>query len=102
MHDVQMWPNVAPATFLVACSSMGMPPPRASKQPGGNEKEQKAVGQFAALENQNQQNDSDQRGAAGGQIMRAEVAKKIFDFIEVHNLKGGGAGNYQALVAAIG
>jgi hypothetical protein len=34
--------------------------------------------------------------------MRAEVAKKIFDFIEVHNLKGGGAGNYQALVAAIG
>jgi hypothetical protein len=65
---------------------MIMPPPRAGKQPNGDEEEQKAEGQFAALENQNQQNDPDQRGSAGGQIMGAEVAKKIFDFIEVHNL----------------
>ena len=66
-------------------SSVCMPPPGAGEQPNGDEKEQKSVGRFAGFKYQNEQNNSDQPGASGWQVMAAEVAEELFQFIEVHN-----------------
>jgi hypothetical protein len=68
-----------------------MPPPSAGKQSNGNEEEQNPANHFGAFENQNEQNDSDQHGSSRRQVMTAEVAKKLFDFIEVHIFGSRGA-----------
>jgi hypothetical protein len=71
---------------------MCMPPPGAGKQSNGNDEEQKPAGHFGAFEQQNEQYDSHQHSSSCGQVMTAEVAKKLFDFIEVHIFGGNGAG----------
>jgi hypothetical protein len=68
-----------------------MPPPGAGKQSNGNEQEQKPENNFAAFEHQKEQNDSGQHSSSRGQVMTAEVAKKLFDFID-HSFGGRGAG----------
>jgi len=65
-----------------------MPPPGAGKQSNRNEQVQETEHQLAGLENQYDQYDSGQPGSSCGQVMSAEVAKKLFDFIEVHILRG--------------
>jgi hypothetical protein len=59
----------------IKASAVLMPPPGAGKQPDGNEEEQKPVSRFAGSEHQNEQNDSDQSGTSGGQVMQAEVVE---------------------------
>lgn len=63
---------------------MCMPPPGAGEQPDGDEEEQKPMGRFAGFNHQNEQNNSDQRGASSRQVLRAEIAEELFDFIKVH------------------
>jgi hypothetical protein len=81
---------LAPAMCQASCSFVCMPPPSADKQSNGNEEEQNAASHFGAFEHQNEQNDSDQHGSSCGQVMTAEVTKKLFDFIEVHIFGGSG------------
>jgi len=63
-----------------------MPPPGARQQADGDEEEQEPVGRFAGFEHQDEQNNCDQTGAASLQVVPVEVAEKLFDFIEVHNV----------------
>jgi len=70
-----------------------MPPPGAGKKSNRNEQVQETEHQLAGLENQNDQYDSDQPSSSCGQVMSAEVAKKLFDFIEVHILRSSFAGD---------
>lgn len=62
-----------------------MPPPGAGKQPDGDEEEQKAVARFVRFKYQNKQNNSDQYGNSGRQVMNTEVIEEVFNIVEVHN-----------------